>query len=57
MVKELRCTSCNVRITNIVGSAKFKCPKCGETDIIRCAHCRKIVTKYRCPKCEFSAPN
>ncbi|MBI2148217.1 DUF1610 domain-containing protein [Candidatus Woesearchaeota archaeon] len=57
MATELTCTSCNVRITNLVGSVNFKCPKCGESEIVRCAHCRKIVAKYICPNCSFSGPN
>ena len=57
MDTELKCTSCNLKIANLPGSAKFKCPKCGQTEIIRCAHCRKIVAKYICPACSFSGPN
>ncbi|MBS3152499.1 DUF1610 domain-containing protein [Candidatus Woesearchaeota archaeon] len=57
MAQEITCTSCNVRITNMPGSVRFKCPKCGETEIVRCSHCRKIVAKYICPNCSFSGPN
>lgn len=57
MTKELNCNSCNVRITNLTGSVKFKCPKCGESDLVRCVHCRKIVAKYTCPSCNFTGPN
>ena len=57
MAEELKCTSCNVRITAIPGSAVFKCPNCGKQDIVRCAHCRKIVAKYKCKSCGFEGPN
>ncbi len=57
MAKELTCTSCNTRVTNLVGSIKFKCPKCAETEIVRCAHCRKIVARYTCASCGFTGPN
>jgi len=57
MAKEMKCISCSKRITNVVGSVKFKCPKCSKFEIIRCAHCRKIVAKYKCPECSFEGPN
>ncbi|MBS3168770.1 RNA-binding protein [Candidatus Woesearchaeota archaeon] len=56
MTKELRCNSCSVKITNLTGSVTFKCPKCSDFDITRCTHCRKIVAKYICPKCNFEGP-
>ncbi|HLC86482.1 MAG TPA: zinc finger domain-containing protein [Candidatus Nanoarchaeia archaeon] len=57
MEKELTCNSCNTRVTNMHGAVKFKCPKCAETEIIRCAHCRNIVAKYVCPSCGNTGPN
>ena len=51
------CSSCKTRITNIEGSTIFKCPNCAGEEIIRCAQCRKIATKYACSKCGFSGPN
>ena len=57
MVKETLCSSCNIKITNLVGSVKFKCPGCVDSDICRCPHCRKIVSKYVCSKCGFTGPN
>ncbi|MBD3259471.1 RNA-binding protein [Candidatus Woesearchaeota archaeon] len=51
------CSSCSTRITNSKGSIRFKCPNCGEGEIVRCAHCRKIAAKYTCPKCGFTGPN
>lgn len=56
MEKQL-CISCKKEITNQPGSVKFKCPNCGKTDIIRCKHCREIVSKYKCPNCQFIGPN
>ncbi|MBW3013611.1 DUF1610 domain-containing protein [Candidatus Woesearchaeota archaeon] len=47
------CSTCKVRITNSIGSVKFKCPNCGEAEIIRCSHCRAIGANYECPKCGF----
>ena len=51
------CNSCKSRVLNIEGSTIFKCPKCGEEEIVRCAYCRKIAAKYICSKCGFSGPN
>ena len=57
MAKELNCNSCNVKIVNMAGAVKFKCPKCSEFELVRCAHCRKLVSKYTCPNCQFIGPN
>ena len=57
MANELTCTSCNVRITNLTGSVKFDCPKCGKFQIVRCPHCRKVISPYVCPSCNFKGPN
>lgn len=56
-MEELICSSCKKRITNVTGTAKFKCPSCGKMDIIRCDHCRKIAAKYSCAACNFTGPN
>ncbi|MFC1697487.1 zinc finger domain-containing protein [Nanoarchaeota archaeon] len=57
MEKEIICLSCKVKLANLTGSVKFKCPKCGEFEIIRCKHCRDIVAKYKCAACGFEGPN
>jgi LSD1 subclass zinc finger protein len=58
MVKEqLKCGSCKAIIANLTGSAKFQCPKCGKSTIIRCKHCRSIAVKYKCHECNFTGPN
>ena len=51
------CTSCKSRIVNVEGATSFKCPKCAEEVIFRCAHCRQIASKYICSKCKFTGPN
>lgn len=57
MTEDLICSCCGKKITNLDGTAKFKCPECGKSEIIRCGHCRKIVAKYICPECKFEGPN
>jgi len=56
-MKDLICSSCKTKITNLEGVARFKCPNCGKVEIIRCKKCRKIASKYSCPDCSFSGPN
>lgn len=51
------CSSCKRRLTNLKNSTRFLCPKCGKYEIVRCGHCREIVSKYRCPGCNFEGPN
>lgn len=55
--EKLVCSSCKKRITNMHGTAKFPCPNCAKSTIIRCTHCREIATKYECHNCNFSGPN
>jgi Zn-ribbon RNA-binding protein len=57
MEKKLACSSCKKEVTNDKSSTIFKCPKCGNSDIIRCKHCKEIATRYNCNKCDFSGPN
>ena len=57
MEQKKQCSSCKMSITNISGTAIFKCPKCGKTEIVRCKHCREIAAKYKCPECAFEGPN
>ncbi|MBI4453524.1 RNA-binding protein [Candidatus Woesearchaeota archaeon] len=54
---ELKCTSCNRKITSKSGLARFKCPSCLKYEIIRCRECREKATKYICPNCNFDGPN
>ena len=55
--KQVACCSCNRTITNDVGSVRFPCPGCGNTEIVRCKHCRQIVVRYKCYECGFEGPN
>ncbi|MFA5141512.1 MAG: zinc finger domain-containing protein [Candidatus Woesearchaeota archaeon] len=57
MKSQLICNSCKTELTNNIGSVQFKCPNCGKFELIRCAHCREIVAKYKCPECGFTGPN
>ncbi len=57
MEKEIKCSSCKVRIANSEGTARFMCPKCGKEEIIRCKHCRSTSAKYKCHSCGFEGPN
>lgn len=52
-----KCLSCKKSVLNAKGNTRFKCPNCGEYEIIRCIDCRKRGTKYKCPKCGFEGPN
>ena len=56
-ISEKACISCKKKILNLEGVTKFKCPKCGKYEIIRCGHCKHIVAKYKCPNCNFEGPN
>lgn len=56
MAEKIQCISCKKTITG-TGTARFKCPKCGKYEIVRCEHCRDIVVKYTCPECGFIGPN
>lgn len=47
------CVSCG-RLTNQY--VEFRCPSCGEGNIIRCYSCREKHTRYRCTKCDFEGP-
>ncbi|PIN75404.1 RNA-binding protein [Candidatus Woesearchaeota archaeon CG10_big_fil_rev_8_21_14_0_10_36_11] len=51
------CSSCKKRIVNDKGSVIFMCPKCSQQEIVRCATCRSIATKYTCHQCGFVGPN
>ena len=51
-----KCTSCGGTISEDMHYSKFKCPQCGEVEIIRCETCKKNGNKYVCPKCGFVGP-
>ena len=50
----LQCSSCKKEVTE--DYIKFKCPSCNKAEIVRCAKCRKMVVKYKCPECGFEGP-
>ncbi len=54
--KDIICTSCKTKVSNMVGTVIFKCPKCSKVDIVRCERCRRVGIKYRC-SCGFEGPN
>ncbi|MBI2145930.1 RNA-binding protein [Candidatus Woesearchaeota archaeon] len=51
------CNSCKKKTVNDRGTVTFKCPKCSQYEIVRCAGCRSNAVKYLCPSCNFSGPN
>ncbi|HII30401.1 RNA-binding protein [Candidatus Woesearchaeota archaeon CG08_land_8_20_14_0_20_47_9] len=54
---EIVCISCKERITNSSGVARFMCPNCGKSEIVRCKNCRRTAARYTCALCGFSGPN
>lgn len=57
MEEKVVCNSCKKSVSNDSETARFVCPNCGKTEIVRCGYCRKIVAKYKCPACNFEGPN
>lgn len=55
--KKITCTSCKKDIANDTGTVRFKCPNCGNVEIVRCKHCRVTAVKYKCSECGFEGPN
>jgi predicted RNA-binding Zn-ribbon protein involved in translation (DUF1610 family) len=51
------CSSCKKKVVNDPGCVNFRCPKCDQYEIVRCANCRSNAVKYKCPSCEFEGPN
>jgi hypothetical protein len=48
------CVSCGINISG-TNAAAFDCPEC-DTQIYRCATCRKQSNLYECPDCGFTGP-
>ncbi len=55
MAADKICSSCGKRLIGR-GNTFFKCPKCGEYEIGRCAQCRDQSVSYECKKCGFIGP-
>jgi Zn-ribbon RNA-binding protein len=55
--KDLKCTSCRVKILSSDASVRFMCPNCGKIEIIRCKKCRVESIPYTCSECGFEGPN
>jgi len=52
-----RCVACNKVIhPRDTTTIAFICPNCGKGIIIRCAKCRTIGNKARCPVCGYEYP-
>jgi Zn-ribbon RNA-binding protein len=56
-MENIVCSSTKNKITNDIGSTRFKCPNCGEYEIIRSKKARELAIKYTCPGCGFEGPN
>ena len=54
---DLKCSSCNRKVVNQPGLARFQCPGCSKHEIVRCKECRAKAVKYNCPSCGFDGPN
>ena len=53
---EIRCTSCNLNLISEDRFTQFKCPACGNVEIVRCERCRKTSNLYKCQECGFEGP-
>ncbi|MBI3032646.1 DUF1610 domain-containing protein [Candidatus Woesearchaeota archaeon] len=57
MKADIKCVSTGQKIANDIGSVTFKCPQCGDYEIVRSEYARVIAAPYKCPKCSFEGPN
>jgi predicted RNA-binding Zn-ribbon protein involved in translation (DUF1610 family) len=57
MAEAKRCISTKKRIDNDPGAVIFKCPQCGDHEIVRSSYARANAIKYTCPGCKFTGPN
>ncbi|MBN2203032.1 MAG: DUF1610 domain-containing protein [Candidatus Aenigmarchaeota archaeon] len=53
---KLICTSCGENVVGQEEFVKFKCPACGEVEVIRCKKCKKMSNPYKCSACGFEGP-
>ena len=54
---EKKSTATKANLANDRGAVVFRCPKCGETEIVRTSNERANAVKYTCSKCGFTGPN
>lgn len=47
------CSSCGRQTKDYVC---FKCPNCGESEVVRCQSCRETLNPYVCGKCGNQGP-
>ncbi|MBI4009588.1 MAG: RNA-binding protein [Candidatus Aenigmarchaeota archaeon] len=52
----MRCSTCNVNTLVKTNFIRFNCPDCGQAEIVRCANCKNLSSKYSCSKCKFLGP-
>ncbi|MEM5802186.1 MAG: zinc finger domain-containing protein [Candidatus Aenigmatarchaeota archaeon] len=52
----LKCSTCGTPVSAKRNFVRFKCPNCGEVEIIRCNTCKSLSNKYTCSKCLFTGP-
>ena len=50
------CISCKRNVSN-KSVARFPCPSCAKTEIVRCGDCRANAIAYECKDCKFRGPN
>lgn len=51
-----QCTTCGRNLTSDQNYAVFPCPGCTDTEIARCAQCKKQANTYECGECGFEGP-
>lgn len=44
------------KVINEAGSTSFKCPACGDSEIVRTKQARELSKEYTCQKCKFVGP-
>ncbi|MBR9681221.1 MAG: DUF1610 domain-containing protein [Candidatus Altiarchaeota archaeon] len=54
--KSSRCITCNKDIKVVKHSVIFKCPGCGDKEIVRCGQCRTQMRLWNCSVCGFEGP-
>ncbi|MBI1973288.1 RNA-binding protein [Candidatus Micrarchaeota archaeon] len=50
----MRCVSCRREVSG--DYVRFKCPSCGNCEVVRCLKCRQTNVHYKCGECSFEGP-